>query len=325
MLGEWWSGFRNYLYDKELLPIVHSGFFVVSVGNLTWGGTGKTALTSRIGSFLLSRGYRVAVLSRGYKRASSGVQVVSDGNQVIDRWESAGEESYWLAKKLPGAVVVVAENRLEALPVLRSFQPHILLLDDAFQHRRIARNLDLVLLDASENLLSEGIIPFGKLREPLSSLQRADAVVLTHTRLPHTKTFEWLSQHVTAPIFQADYEPQAGGVSWNGKRVAAFCAIGAPHHFFDMLERNGAELVLRKRFRDHHHYSKEDMASLDTRAQNAGAQLLVTTEKDAVKISDFPFQLPFQVAAVELKLKVEDLFFQFLLDRFLEYAVRSKK
>src|SRR4029453_11415393 len=98
-----------------------------------------------------------------------------------------------------------------------------------------------------------------------------------------------------------------------------------PHHFFDMLERNGADLVLRKRFRDHHHYSREELAALEARAQNAGAQLLVTTEKDAIKIDDFPFELPFHVAAAELRLKVEDSFFQFLLDRFLEYAVRSKK
>jgi len=325
MLGEWWSRFRNYLYDREFLPVVHTGFFVVSIGNLTWGGTGKTALTSRLGSFLLARGYRVAILSRGYKRTSRGVQVVSDGKQMMDRWESAGEESYWLARKLPGAVVIVAENRLEALPVLRNFQPHILLLDDAFQHRRIARNLDLVLLDASENLLREGVIPFGKLREPLSSLQRADAVVLTHTRRPHKKTFEWLSHHVMPPIFQADYESVTGAASWKGKRVAAFCAIGAPHHFFDMLEQNGAELVLRKRFRDHHHYSRADLAELEIKAQNSGAHLLITTEKDSVKIGDFPFELPLQVASVELKLKEEDAFFQFLLDRFLEYAVRSKK
>lgn len=147
MLGEWWSRFRNYLYDREFLPVVHTGFFVVSVGNLTWGGTGKTALTSRLGSFLLARGYRVAILSRGYKRTSRGVQVVSDGKQMIDRWESAGEEPYWLARTLPGAVVIVAENRLEALPVVKKFHPHILLLDDAFQHRRMARNLDFVLLD----------------------------------------------------------------------------------------------------------------------------------------------------------------------------------
>ena len=248
---------------------------------------------------------------------------MSDGKQVIERWETAGEESYWLAKKLPGAMVIVAEKRGEALPALRGFQPHVLLLDDGFQHRRIARNLDLVLLDASENLLSEGVIPFGKLRESLSSLKRADAVVFTHTRHPHKKTFEWLSRHVQAPIFQADYEPAA--VSWKAKRVAAFCAIGTPHHFFDMLERNGAELVLRKRFRDHHHYSREELAALDAAAQNAGAQLLLTTEKDAVKIGDFPFELPYCVAEVELKFKAEDLFFQFLLDRFLEYAVRSKK
>ena len=325
MLGELWSRFRNTLYDKEFLPVVQSGFFVVSIGNLTWGGTGKTALTSRIGSFFLSRGYRVAVLSRGYKRDSRGVQVVSDGEQLIERWEPAGEESYWLAKKLPGAVVVVAENRLESLPVLRRFQPHILLLDDGFQHRKIARNLDLVLLDASENLVNEGIIPFGKLREPLSSLRRADAVVLTHTQNPHKKTFEWIAHHVTAPIYQADYQPVPGGVSWKGKRVAAFCAIGSPNHFFDMLERDGAELVLRKRFRDHHHYSKEDLAALEIEAQNSGARCLVTTEKDAVKIEDFPFELPYYVAVVELKLNAEDLFFQFLLDRFLEYAVRSKK
>jgi len=325
MLGELWSNFRNTLYDKEYLPVVHPGCFVVSIGNLTWGGTGKTALTARIGSFLLSCGYRVAILSRGYKRTSQGVRIVSDGKQVMERWEMAGEESYWLANKLPGAVVIVAENRAEAIPVLQTFQPQILLLDDGFQHRRIARNVDLVLLDASENLVSEGIIPFGKLREPLSSLRRAGAVVLTHTRYPHKKTFEWIAHHVTAPIFQAGYEPVSRETPWKGKRIAAFCAIGAPHHFFDMLEQDGAELVLRKRFRDHHHYSREDLTSLELKAQNAGARSLVTTEKDAVKIGDFPFQLPWHVAAVELKLKEEDAFFQFLLDRFLEYAVRSKK
>lgn len=313
MPGAILSRIRNALYDHGLLPVARPRAFVISIGNLTWGGTGKTSLTAQLAEHLCSSGYRVGILSRGYGRRSRGVVVVSNGGSICCDWRAAGDEPYWLSKTVPKAMVVVAENRVEGLKAFDSFAPDVLLLDDAFQHRRIARDIDLLLVDASEDLLRQRVLPFGKLREPIDSMRRATAIILTHASRSHASTRNWIEAHAKAPVFHADYVPNRSDLM--GAKLAAFCALGSPQHFFAMLEQAGATLVFQQEFRDHHVYTGPDLASLNTGAERAGAEALATTAKDAVKIGDFAFRLPLRIVDASLKVQEEDLFFQFLHER----------
>lgn len=313
MLGVWWSRIRNRLYDENYLTASRPSAFVISVGNLTWGGTGKTTLVKQIAGKLISNGMSVAIVSRGYGRTSRGPFLISDGKQILADWKMAGEEAYWLARSLPSVPVVVGEDREAAVQKLNGLDPEIIVLDDGFQHRRIARDLDLVLIDASENLLKQNVIPFGKLREPVDSLRRADAILLTHSAVSNPNTTRWISENLHIPVFHANY--QIADHALKGKRIAAFCAIGAPHHFFNLLSSLGATLVLQKAFRDHHVYTAQELKDLESETAKAGAELLVTTEKDSVKLDGFSFGLPLQTIRAKLALDESEQFDGFLLQR----------
>ncbi|HSP07273.1 MAG TPA: tetraacyldisaccharide 4'-kinase [Acidobacteriota bacterium] len=313
MPGAMLSRIRNALYDHGWLSVTRPRAFVISIGNLTWGGTGKTSLAAHLADHLCCRGYRVAILSRGYGRRSKGVVVVSNGDSMCCDWQTAGDEPYWLGQTVPKAMVVVAENRVEGLKALEPFTPDVILLDDGFQHRRIARDIDLLLIDASENLLRQRVLPFGKLREPIDSIERASAIVLTHASRAHTSTLDWIVSHARAPVFHADYVPVRNDLA--GKKLAAFCALGSPQHFFDMLEQAGATLVFHQDFRDHHVYTGPELALLNANAERAGAEALATTAKDAVKIAPDAFRLPLCVVEATLKLQEEERLFQFLHER----------
>jgi tetraacyldisaccharide 4'-kinase len=314
MPGKWLSQIRNYLFDKRYLNIKRAPCAVMSIGNLTWGGTGKTALVCQIASYLLQRKLNVAILSRGYGRESRGVQLVCDGREVLLDWKQAGDESHMLAQALRSAVVVVAEDRAAGIDFLQQFDPDVILMDDAFQHRSVARDLDLVLIDASEDLLKKYVLPFGKLREPVRALKRADAIVLTHCRRAEKRTEDWIAKNISAPLFHADYAPSSNQ-SFQGKKVAAFCAIGAPHHFFEMLQDSGASLVFTKRYRDHHAYFSDELTRIEVEALNAGAEIIVTTRKDAVKIDPRVFRTPFFIVDAQLKIREQDVFHQLLASK----------
>lgn len=317
MLGVWWSRIRNRLYDENYITASRPTAFVISVGNLTWGGTGKTALVKQIAGRLILNGNSVAIVSRGYGRTSRGPVLVADGKQILAGWKEAGEEAYWLARSLPSVPVVVGEDREASVRKLNGINPEIIVLDDGFQHRRIARDLDLVLIDASENLPRQNVIPFGKLREPLDSLRRADAILLTHSAHSDPNTTRWISENLQIPVFHANYQILDHKLS--GKRIAAFCAIGAAHHFFNLLSEQGAKLVLQKAFRDHHVYTEQESRDLESEATKAGAELLATTEKDAVKLGEFSFRLPLHTVPAALVVEESEEF-----DRFLLQSIRNR-
>ncbi|HSE42923.1 MAG TPA: tetraacyldisaccharide 4'-kinase [Acidobacteriota bacterium] len=316
MIGAFWSRVRNHLYDKGLFSKIRPNEFVISIGNLTWGGTGKTALTERLAKLLISRGYKVAILSRGYSRESRGVVMVSDGKNILVSWNEAGDESYWLASKIPQASVVVAESRAEGISALEKFQADVILLDDAFQHRRIERDLDLLLIDASENLHNLHVIPFGKLREPIDSIHRADAVILTHSKHGDPQTLDFVNS-AKIPVFHANYYPI--DFPFREKKIGAFCGIASPDHFEMLLKEQGGQLVFFRKFPDHHIYSSTEVNQLQEEALTAGAEALVTTGKDAVKLSSHKFLLPFEVIQVELRVEEENF------EPWILQAIESKK
>ncbi len=309
MIGALWSRVRNHLYDKGVLSTVRPKEFVISIGNLTWGGTGKTSLTSYLAKFLINEGFKIGILSRGYQRNSYGPLIVSDGQEIKATWKDAGDEPYLLASMNPNAAIVVSESRVQGLPILSQFQPDVILLDDAFQHRQIARDLNLVLIDSTENILNLRVLPFGKLREPLDGLQRANAIILTHSKNANPETVKAVNAY-NVPVYHANY-----GVSnfeYSGKSIAAFCGIATPQHFQRLLVDNGAKVVLFRKFSDHHVYSHSELRELEQDALKSGAETIVTTSKDAVKLPHH-FHLPLGIVNVEFVIEEKEQFNSWIL------------
>jgi tetraacyldisaccharide 4'-kinase len=283
-------GARNVLYDRRWLRSRSLQGPVISVGNLSVGGSGKTPFVILLGELLKARGVRFDVLSRGYGRDTRGVLLVDPGGLPRD----FGDEPLLIARRLQ-APVVVGEDRYEAGRFAEAqFGPQIHLLDDGFQHRGLTRDFDIVLVtpeDARDRLL-----PGGRLREPLRSLQRADAVVLTSGA-------------------SAESFPVAGKMIWRVRRginpqnvpprPVAFCGIARPQNFLLQLRAAGIDPVAEAFFRDHHAYTEKDVNDLLQLRRQSEAGGFVTTEKDAVNLGGYLAALA-SLAVVPVKMELAD-------------------
>jgi len=276
---------------------------VVSIGNITAGGTGKTPMVDWTMKFFLSLGCRVAIISRGYGRSTKGVQLVSDGRQLLMNGRDAGDETAMLAANNPEAIVVVAEKRKEgALFIQKTFEnipPDVIILDDAFQHRQMARDLDIVIVSASEPFFKARMLPEGRLREPLRNLARADVILLgkitdpaeadaieralTTTGRPILRT--QVQTLGLQPAVARNIEHSADTTSLH--RVLAFAGIAAPEEFLTSLRKTGMDVRAHRFFRDHQPYTPETVHSLIREAQEKGLSL-VTTEKDWFRLLGDP-------------------------------------
>ncbi|MBI4496134.1 MAG: tetraacyldisaccharide 4'-kinase [Deltaproteobacteria bacterium] len=271
---------------------------VVSVGNITLGGTGKTPMVILLAGMLGERGRRVAVLSRGYGgRFAGSCGLVSDGSRLWMDAFQAGDEPRLLAERLPGVPVIVGRERwLSGKLAVERFGAEVVLLDDGFQHLSLKRDLDLVLLDSAFLLGNGWVFPRGVLRERTGELCRADAFILTKAGRSDNnlrKNQPWPSGK---PIFRTDYQadkirvrgeeaglrPQA----LRGRRILAFAGLAQPDSFFRLLSELGAQVVEAVIFPDHHRYTPRDMAALQRRAGRQKAEALVTTEKDLVRLGE---------------------------------------
>jgi tetraacyldisaccharide 4'-kinase len=281
-------GARNALYDRGVLQVRRLQGTVVSVGNLSAGGSGKTPFVMLLGELLKARGIKFDVLSRGYGRKSRGVRLVDPAGLALD----FGDEPLLIARKLQ-VPVIVGEDRYEAGNFAESkFGPQIHLLDDGFQHRRLARDFDIVLVtpqDASDRLL-----PAGRLRESLGSLRRADAIVL-------------------ASGASAESFPVEGRLVWRARRgivpentpprPVVFCGIARPQNFVLQLRSANIEPVAEAFYRDHHAYEEKDIRELLALKQRSEAGGFVTTEKDAVNLGPYLAALePLSVVPVRMEL-----------------------
>jgi tetraacyldisaccharide 4'-kinase len=264
------SGARNLAYDTGLFSARLQGP-VVSVGNISVGGTGKTPFIIYLGELLKERGIKFDVLSRGYGRASKGVRVVDAAGSPGE----FGDEPLLIARKL-GVPVVVGESRYHAgLVAEQRFGPQLHLLDDGFQHRQLHRDLDIVLL--GEGDLEDKLLPAGRLREPVSALARADVIITAEG-----KSLERLRSHDAIVLWlrrMIQVGESAPGVS------IAFCGIARPHGFFAGLRAAGTNVVGERTFRDHHAYSAADVEELQRMRASSGAQGFITTEKDEVNLA----------------------------------------
>ena len=276
--------------------------FVVSIGNLTTGGTGKTPAVHMLAEWACAQGFRVAVLSRGYGgRHRKGVLEVSDGETVFAGPEDAGDEPFLLAKKLRGIPVLTAKDRYSAgLLARRKHDSNFFILDDGFQHLTLKRDLDMVLLDAATPFGNGHLLPRGPLREPKSHLKRADAFIITRSHGP-TGDGEIMAfcrkKFPHKPLFRSAHQPKTVVFPHSGKifssehlkgmGVVAFAGIARPDVFKRTLTELGAEIRLFRRFRDHHTFTNQDILDLVRQKEALGADCLITTEKDWVRVERF--------------------------------------
>jgi tetraacyldisaccharide 4'-kinase len=288
---------RNRLFDLGVLRQDDVGCPVVSVGNLTVGGTGKTPMAILLAGLLRDRGMRPAVLSRGYRgKNSNAVLVVSDGRQLIAGPAEAGDEPVLIARRLQGIPVLAGAKRtLTAAYARENLGADVLVLDDGFQHRWIRRDLDIVLLDSRKPLGNGFLLPRGPLREPPEALERAGVVVFTRSEIPPGPMDARLSGLLSGRlVLRTRVRPAAlvgiDGAKYSpsflaGKRVFAFAGIAQPESFRQTLEDLGAVVVGFQALPDHHRFRAEDLRQIERECSKTGAEILLTTEKDGVKLS----------------------------------------
>ncbi|HTR82324.1 MAG TPA: tetraacyldisaccharide 4'-kinase [Bacteroidota bacterium] len=288
--------FRNLFFDVKIFQTEHLDIPVISVGNITAGGTGKTPLVELIAKHLMRKHVRPAVVSRGYKRTSSGLLEVADGTRLKASAQEAGDEAYQLALRLPNVPIVVDEERVRgAMHAAQKLRAEVIILDDGFQHRSLHRDLDIVLIDASRPPFGMRMIPAGLRREPLSSLARAGAVVITRTSVGANSGHlrEHISSFTKAPVFTSSYRIVAFrraktrfSVDLNtvkGKHAVAFCGIGNPDNFRTTLDELGVRIDAMIAFDDHRSYSPADARRIVAEQQKHNAEFVITTEKDVVR------------------------------------------
>ena len=332
---------RNILYTRGVFKARRLPCRVISVGNIVVGGTGKTPAVIVIAEHLQREGMRVAILLRGYKRrVREKVTIVSDGEKVCASPIESGDEADMMAKHLSGVPIIVGKCRyLTGQVALERFKVDVLLLDDGFQHRQLARDVDILTIPATHPFGSpKKLLPAGTLREPPTALRRADLILLTHADTPNIsahakKVVKGLAPN--APVLESIYRPthlyplaissQQSAISMKpslpteteirdpkaiptdikelkGKRVLAVCGIGNPDAFVATLMRCSVASVELLAFPDHHVYTEADKQRIDTAFQAAAADLIVTTQKDEQKLARFVdnWKLPIVVLAVAL-------------------------
>ena len=306
----------DYLKQKELTATV------ISVGNMTLGGAGKTPMVQYIARYLASEDHSVSILSRGYGRKSSGMRVLNDpaNRNHVDSARSyleSGDEPLMLARSLPDIPIIVNKDRFEAGRLAeQEFGAGVLVLDDAYQHLSLARDLNLLLIDATDTFGGFEMPPFGRLREPLYGLKRADAVIVTRAdRAFDEGQTQAIIKHycgdsvpimyfysgITALRHLATNEVYevTNFAGWN---VAVACGIGNPQAFSDDILQVGINIVGEKFFRDHHAFTQADLDEITRVAKEAGADAILTTEKDAIRLEGLTHgDIPIYAAQLEIQ------------------------
>ena len=329
---------RRALYRSGRLHVHELGVPVISVGNLTMGGTGKTPLVEWIANELGQMGRRVCILTRGYGRRSSGTRIiVSNGNEILADANRAGDEPLLLAERLKGLAAVICDaDRVSAATwAVEHFHSDVFVLDDGFQHLRVARDLNILTIDATNPWGNGKLLPAGILREPLAELTRAECIVITRADDPDLTAQlqrEIAAQSKDCPVFcswmrliglrpiQKEVRSLVTAEEIKASPVAAFCGIGNPESFFSLLRRGGYQLSHTEVFRDHHIYTQGDIDRVVRESVTRGAQVLLTTAKDEVKLRSLKFDLPCYAADITIEIEKEDE-----LRALIEEAIRNSK
>ena len=285
---------RNFLYKNGMRKIYRSSLYTIAVGNLTTGGTGKTPVAAAIAKYLDKKGEKVAILSRGYKGtlANKDVNVISEDGVIFYTASQAGDEPYWLAKNCPDCAVVTCASRSKSAKFIESKGNYTrLVLDDGYQHQKLQRDLNILIVDSDRQFSNWWVLPMGALREPLWEVKRADRIVVVNKSFESEQAKQYCDQirkKFKRPVFLCNMVPQEvynikTGVGLEKQsEIFAFSAIAQPDQFYSFLEHD-YKLNGTKNYPDHHSYTKSDVGEL---LKLAEGKKLVTTEKDAVKIKD---------------------------------------
>ncbi|MBE6381719.1 MAG: tetraacyldisaccharide 4'-kinase [Lentisphaerae bacterium] len=303
--------FRYFLYRTGLLRRFPLGIQVISIGNVTAGGTGKTPVTEIFARTLASQGRKVAILSRGYRRKEAPwwkrmftqvvepPLVVSDGKRIRLDAATGGDEPYMLASNLPGVAVVVDRNRVKAgRYAIKRLGCDTIILDDGFQYQKLKHSVEVVLVDSTNPFGNGNMLPRGILREPARHLKRADIIFLTKCRGDVSAAREEIRKYNrTAEIVECNHAPKVLKDVWSreeypldwlrGKTLCTLSGIASPKGFENSLRHLGAKVVWCERYADHHRYDSSEVLYALNRSADMGADALVTTEKDAVRFPRF--------------------------------------
>jgi tetraacyldisaccharide 4'-kinase len=315
--------FRLWLYRRNFLTSRRLPLKVISIGNLSVGGTGKTPHAALVVRYLQKKGIKAAVLSRGYRgtKMKEGA-VISDTESLRGTLEEGGEEPYWLAQKLAGIPVVIGKDRYRSgMVCFQKWQTDWVILDDGFQHLPLKRDIDILLLPGHQPFGSERLLPLGYLREPIEAMHRADIVLITHaekldlsqreavageihSRVPSIPVF--FSEHKPIVLWRYPHKKEVPLSELTGKQVVGFCGLASPESFIFSLKQLQAVPVRLVEFPDHHYYREKDKKYLENLCRSLKNNWLVTTEKDALKLGNWePPDLQILVLGIEVEIQGE--------------------
>ncbi len=276
---------KNWLYKKKILKPKKAPLSVISVGSIALGGTGKTPLVINLINYLIRQGFKPALISRGYKgRWEKSGGILSDGKNILARWEDSGDEPFMVAQNSPQAGIFIGKNRLLSCQKAKSLGFELAVLDDGFQHRRLHRDLDIVLYTPAEKTT---------FREPVSSLKRAHILLMKKGVDPERKK-KMMERFTKASVFEYSVKNKGvlrllekktqPGEKLKGKKVLAFCGIARPERFLSALKEEGIRPSFFFKFPDHHPYPKSSLEKITEKYKKINAEAIITTEKDALKI-----------------------------------------
>ena len=308
---------RNFLYATNIIKSYTPEILTISVGNLTTGGTGKTPITAAIANHLTQKGYKVAILSRGYgsKLNSKDINIISDGQTIFYDAKIGGDEPVWLAQNCPNTIVLTSSNRIQIAKYAQKIGCSALILDDGFQHQKLGRNINIAVIDIDKKFGNKKVLPAGPLREPHKNIKRANKIIIvnkntekpTKQKINEICTYlKTLNKTTSISLCNATvdkiYNIHSGEIlsPTQNERILAFSAIGQPEQFYNLLKQTGVNIVQTISFADHHSYCEKDIETLFKQAKNTNANILITTEKDAVKIKNLT-----QKAIYALKLGID--------------------
>jgi tetraacyldisaccharide 4'-kinase len=333
---------RDYLYTSGLLRIRKLPCYVISIGNITVGGTGKTPMTIHVARMVQQMGFRVAVISRGYRgSAETHGAIVSDGTQILLDVDTAGDEPLLMAESLTDIPVLVGSNRYQSgITAIRRFQTQVMVLDDAYQHLSLFRDLNLLLLDHEKPYGNGNLLPRGTLREKPTAIARSHAVIYTRTPLPF-QTTDMRPRVCSQPVFYATHASSISSVITgnvrqnfavvpmdliNGNCFFAFSGIARNEDFRYTLQEMNVKICGFRDFADHHDYTADDIHKIISEASSFGATSVVTTEKDFVRFRNrFHFPIPCLVIGIHITMIDTDGFDRFLQSRLKRYLDTMNK
>ena len=315
---------RNFFYETNILSTKSLNCKVISIGNITVGGSGKTPTVEYLSNLLQSKGHKVGIISRGYKRKSKSTLVVTDGKKKPESWKHVGDEPFLLAHKLENIPIVVGTSRYKAgSMMIEKFQPDVILIDDGFQHLSLHRDLDIVLVNSKDKRSDHKLIPSGKLREPISNLTKADLIIITKSNIHAPSNYlinkiESFNRPTIYNELQIDSLLQIKSNKINkldkiaNKKVYLFSALGDNESFKKIMGYTDAKIVGHSKYPDHYHYTLDDLNDIEQKATKCNAEFLITTEKDLVKINPQNRKIDIYTVRMKMIFKPDKLFNEYI-------------